>query len=1375
MTVESTGIDIVNNINQINYQLIDNYISKIEKNLKSLDLSKIVDINISILDRLDPTNEYYNSILSCTLKLVSNSSSIEDFLLNSNIPNTEQFIHLKLFALHHISLNSPSPSQLDQIANSFNSSTDIYNQIIPLAKLNYKIISIFLQLSINLKTIHKLIFLIIAAQFAIRSDDFQISLLKKINKDGCKMFDKSSNLVHRMSNKYFYQLTKLCNNEQLSLLDELSTKFSTIKNTNDIDELINKVQKIDFNDNLQNDQIIKILNKTCKNLNKDKNTLKLIDLITYKIKDVSIDDNNLNFIYQCLSNLCDYLIIQDEDKRIGNFIKLFFHFANHSLDIDSIISMNFFQYYLKLRIFNNESLDIIVKKINYISIKEYEKLNIENSFILQLLLLNSVFNETPIFQYDSNIFKPYDMSLNILTKCIITNFDVISTLFEYIKDELLVIFILISIIDKLESLNTSHEVLISQTIMICKDMIKDTGLFFYFLSKISMNLSFGINFQNTNIGIPKNSPVIGISGLVITHLYLLQDIIPPVKDYISNWINNCDVVHTIYEDNVIDSLCEYYAYNYMDDITCEILQLYITKRRKCISSIRLHQIFKKYIDSCLKTEQYSKIMNLIQKEKLKLNYETYDGIELSLNIALIQKDMQTVDKINKTLHNDEKYKLSKISRQSSIRVLFILSKLCQICGYLSNDNINQVVNLRRSMSILQSIFKNFILDKWKCNWEFLKQLKMKFSYEMLNCYSNLIETYSKLGMQKEFNYYLKEMTVFLQIQTSESLKHVYSLKLVDYYMYIDDIEKAKEIMDSMSDIEINKFLNIYKLTVFENYYRKTKDSKLGNTMRQLDDSVNGLLVSSELDYSWIKSMHEYAKNRRIETVSRKTTCYPIFNETVPRNSSINLQNYDNISTEMFQLGYEKSINELLTNIDSGTDCNEDIWNIIKSNEFFKMKGFQYEKQFATYDNTMNLFPEMDIKTIKPDIDLSLHIPSDWIIVNIEYIESSKSLVIWRYENKYKTPFFINLPIEGYDEIIKEFDNIIEQSDLTTSIEITSKIHTIEEKRQWWDKRNKLDNRMKVLVDKIDDEWFGGFNSIFGINNSEVDWLIKDIKKMIPEFNKFHKRIFEMFLHVRDVSERKILQILNFLTGFIDVKYTNEYLIDVSKVIFGKVANIVNENGHIILIPGNGCLKIPWESIPTLRMRSVSRMPSISQICQYLNKFGNIELNDNKGYYVINPGGDLQRTEYNLGKRLKDMNGWEGVIGKPPNESDILKAFNNVNMYLYAGHGGGEQYLQSRKVKSRESIPVTMLAGCSSGRMKQLGFSYAYGTAFNYINGKCPMLIANMWDVTDRDIDKLTVAVLDKPNNLCQGVGISRNVCKLTYLNGASAVVYGIPV
>ena len=198
MTVESTGIDIVNNINQINYQLIDNYISKIEKNLKSLDLSKIVDINISILDRLDPTNEYYNSILSCTLKLVSNLSSIEDFLLNSNIPNTEQFIHLKLFALHHISLNSPSPSQLDQIANSFNSSTDIYNQIIPLAKLNYKIISIFLQLSINLKTIHKLIFLIIAAQFAIRSDDFQISLLKKINKDGCKMFDKSSNLVHRM-------------------------------------------------------------------------------------------------------------------------------------------------------------------------------------------------------------------------------------------------------------------------------------------------------------------------------------------------------------------------------------------------------------------------------------------------------------------------------------------------------------------------------------------------------------------------------------------------------------------------------------------------------------------------------------------------------------------------------------------------------------------------------------------------------------------------------------------------------------------------------------------------------------------------------------------------------------------------------------------------------------------------------------------------------------------------------------------------------------------------------------------------------------------------------------------------------------------------
>lgn len=76
----------------------------------------------------------------------------------------------------------------------------------------------------------------------------------------------------------------------------------------------------------------------------------------------------------------------------------------------------------------------------------------------------------------------------------------------------------------------------------------------------------------------------------------------------------------------------------------------------------------------------------------------------------------------------------------------------------------------------------------------------------------------------------------------------------------------------------------------------------------------------------------------------------------------------------------------------------------------------------------------------------------------------------------------------------------------------------------------------------------------------------------------------------------------------------------------------------------------------------------------------------------------------------------------------------------------------------------------------------------------PTLVANLWDVTDGDIDKFSQAVLDKwqmtaervrgweressqskGTSLVAAVAQSRDACKLKYLTGAAPVVYGIPL
>ena len=70
-------------------------------------------------------------------------------------------------------------------------------------------------------------------------------------------------------------------------------------------------------------------------------------------------------------------------------------------------------------------------------------------------------------------------------------------------------------------------------------------------------------------------------------------------------------------------------------------------------------------------------------------------------------------------------------------------------------------------------------------------------------------------------------------------------------------------------------------------------------------------------------------------------------------------------------------------------------------------------------------------------------------------------------------------------------------------------------------------------------------------------------------------------------------------------------------------------------------------------------------------------------------------------------------------------------------------------------------------------------------------MGNLWDVTDRDIDRLTEEFLetwlkdheqdeqvtrqDLENAICLSLNKARNGCKMTFLNGSAPIVYGLPV
>jgi separase len=285
--------------------------------------------------------------------------------------------------------------------------------------------------------------------------------------------------------------------------------------------------------------------------------------------------------------------------------------------------------------------------------------------------------------------------------------------------------------------------------------------------------------------------------------------------------------------------------------------------------------------------------------------------------------------------------------------------------------------------------------------------------------------------------------------------------------------------------------------------------------------------------------------------------------------------------------------------------------------------------------------------------------------------------------------------------------------------------------------------------------------------------------------------------------------------------------------------------HTFLILDKNLQSLPWESIPTLRGRSVSRIPSIDFLhdrvmlakwkCQSIEQRATMVdravIDPRKGYYILNPSGDLQRTEDRFKSWAAEMEevGWKGISGHAPSEQQFLDALRNQDLVVYViisiprlfipddkaryfGHGGGEQYIRSHKIRSLPSCAATMLWGCSSGALRDMGDFDRTGTPYNYMLAgwyviyldsnvvshswrvclTSPTLVANLWDVTDRDIDKFSQSVFDKLRLTAEGikdwadgqdngrvsiveaVARSRNSCKLEYLTGAAPVVYGIP-
>lgn len=438
------------------------------------------------------------------------------------------------------------------------------------------------------------------------------------------------------------------------------------------------------------------------------------------------------------------------------------------------------------------------------------------------------------------------------------------------------------------------------------------------------------------------------------------------------------------------------------------------------------------------------------------------------------------------------------------------------------------------------------------------------------------------------------------------------------------------------------------------------------------------------------------------------------------------------------------------------------------------------------------------------------LPEGWTAISLTLNEQRDELYLVRYESS-QTPFILRLPLArhnsrdvdedvfGFDEGKAELKEIITQSDMTThgGRDMSAK----GAKAKWWEEREALDGRLRDLLQNIENIWIGGFKGILAQQPRQPEQLQKFQKAMEKILDKhlpsrrakkrtnswiFDPGILELFTglgYLTDMTDEQSSldeELLDLLYFVVDILQFNGERNAYDEIDFDSIAVEVIDAlklyhdsftaaetakpPHTILVLDKALHAFPWESMPCLKARSVSRMPSMEALKERLALLTQCPHNcvaRPAGYYastdsgtsILNPSGDLKSTQTALAPLIDQLPAsWTRYVGPaaPLDENCMTDAIENSDVLLYVGHGSTAQYVRPRTVRKLCAVTAptertkppsrstALLMGCSSAAVTENGDFQPHGMVMAYLAAGSPAVVGCLWDVTDRDCDRLSV-------------------------------------
>ncbi|KAL4588484.1 hypothetical protein LXL04_001375 [Taraxacum kok-saghyz] len=305
-----------------------------------------------------------------------------------------------------------------------------------------------------------------------------------------------------------------------------------------------------------------------------------------------------------------------------------------------------------------------------------------------------------------------------------------------------------------------------------------------------------------------------------------------------------------------------------------------------------------------------------------------------------------------------------------------------------------------------------------------------------------------------------------------------------------------------------------------------------------------------------------------------------------------------------------------------------------------------------------------------------------------------------------------------DNVAPFFKKILEENYTSSSgslLEDTKKNRSL-----WWSQRIKLDQLLGDFLKDMEDSWFGPWKVLL---------LGDSVQKKSESDESIPKGCY--------------------IGGLKD---------ETHDLILNAISEEVADRKPVILVLDFQIQMLPWENLPVLRNQEVYRMPSVATISSTFDKYFQNQNNQNQekekekekdfpmidpldAYYLLNPGGDLPTTQSNFQNWFKDQN-LQGTSGTSPTVDELTTALKSHDLFMYFGHGSGVQYIPGDEIQKLDGCAATLLMGCSSGSLSLNGSYTPKGAPLYYLFAGSPIIVANLWEVTDKDIDRFGKAVLD---------------------------------